>query len=870
MSDFREKYESLIRLASDGCIIYEPGGKILEFNEGACFHLGYTPEEFSQLSLLDLFPEEDLKKRPLRFDLLQNGQPEIDYRRIRRKDGGAYLIELNSMKLADGNIMALATDITEKSKIRKELSMKEHAIESSISGMGITDLDGTIIYANRALCGMWGCSGGNQLLGRNVRDLFEGEQVFESLAAIRDRGIEYGECTARRLNGSLFPVAFSANIVPDGKNRPAYLFGSFIDITEQKKTLYLSEQIIDSLPVIFFMYDLEQGRISRWNTRVGEITGYSQQEIREMKYSELICEKDRTLALQELRKAVREGKGEAEVSLVGKDGTLHPFYFTAYLIRLGDKEVVIANGMDISERKAAEEKLRTRYQQLQLLVSLTDAVSKANRLEDIYNLALNGLLSTIRADRVSVLLFDESGIMQFKASHGLSDAYKIAAAGHSPWKPEAIHPSPIFVPDAQQDESLKELLPVIQKEGIRALGFIPLVYMNRLLGKFMVYFNGVHHFTGEESQLLQTIATEVAFAIGEKENEIALRKSEQQYRDVVDNTREIIFQTDAQGHWTFLNPAWTEILGYTVKESIGRHFSDFVIPGDRPGSEEKFRALLSQETPYIRYELRFTSKEERICWIEVNARLLSGPEDQVMGATGILTDITERKKNEQAIGETARQLRELSAHLQDIREEERTAIAREIHDELGQQLTVLKIDFSWLESRLSLGDNNKLLADKFSDISDLLDRAVKTVRRMSTSLRPSMLDDLGLVATIDWYLADFGRRANLKTEFIHSSEEFEMPDKMRTALFRIFQESVTNVIRHAEATTVVVELKREGAYIRLSIKDNGKGFDTRSVSGKRTLGLLGMKERSLLMGGECSIESIPGMGTTVSVQMKPQ
>lgn len=865
MSDFREKYESLVRLASDGCIIYEPGGKILEFNEGACFHLGYSPEEFCQLSLPDLFPEEDLQKRPLRLDLLQNGQSAVDYRRIRRKDGDVYLIELNSMMLPDGNIMALATDITEKSKIRKELSMKEHAIESSISGMGITDLDGMIIYANRTLCAMWGCAGGNQLLGRNVRDLFEGNQVFESLAAIRDRGIEYGECTGRRLNGSLFPVAFSANIVPDEKNRPVYLFGSFIDITEQKKTLYLSEKIIDSLPVIFFMYDLEQERISRWNTRVGEITGYSHHEIRGMKYNELICEADRDLALQELRKAVREGKGEAEISLVAKDGTLHPFYFTAFLIRLGDKEVLIANGMDISERKAAEEKLRTRYQQLQLLVSLTDAVSKANRLEDIYSLAVNGLLNTIRADRVSVLLFDESGIMQFKASHGLSDTYKEAAAGHTPWKQDASHPSPIFVPDVLQEASLEGLLPVIRQEGIRALGFIPLIYMNRLLGKFMVYFNGVHHFTGEESQLLQTIAKEVAFAIGEKENEIALRKSEQQYRDVVDNTREIIFQTDAQGRWTFLNPAWSEILGYTVKESMGRHYLDFVMPADKAESGEKFRALLSREVAYVRHELRFTSKEKNTCWFEVNARLLSGPGE---GAIGILTDITERKTNEQAIGETARQLRELSAHLQDIREEERTAIAREIHDELGQQLTVLKIDFSWLESRLDLGDN-KLLADKFSDISNLLDRAVNTVRRMSTSLRPSMLDDLGLVATIDWYLADFGRRANLKTEFIHSPEDFEMPDKMRTALFRIFQESVTNVIRHSEATAVVVELKREGEKIRLNIRDNGKGFDTGSVSGKRTLGLLGMKERSLLLGGECHIESVPGMGTTVSVLVKP-
>lgn len=181
----------------------------------------------------------------------------------------------------------------------------------------------------------------------------------------------------------------------------------------------------------------------------------------------------------------------------------------------------------------------------------------------------------------------------------------------------------------------------------------------------------------------------------------------------------------------------------------------------------------------------------------------------------------------------------------------------------------MKIDFSWLESRLNLGDN-KLLIDKFADISNLLDRAVKTVRRMSTSLRPSMLDDLGLVATIDWYLTDFGRRVNLKTEFHHDEDdEYTMPDKMRTVFFRIFQESVTNVIRHADATTVIVELSRIGGQICLRVIDNGKGFDTTSVSGKRTLGLLGMRERSLLIGGNCRIESVPGRGTTVSVEVNP-
>jgi signal transduction histidine kinase len=157
--------------------------------------------------------------------------------------------------------------------------------------------------------------------------------------------------------------------------------------------------------------------------------------------------------------------------------------------------------------------------------------------------------------------------------------------------------------------------------------------------------------------------------------------------------------------------------------------------------------------------------------------------------------------------------------------------------------------------------------EKISEIKNLLDKAVKTVRRLSTELRPSLLDDLGLIDTIDWYLEDFQKRFNIKTEFRHLSDQIIVPDKIKTALFRIFQESITNIIRHADPSLVKVILNKSEDNVVLQVKDNGKGFDIADVSGKKTLGLLGMKERSLLMGGDCLIESIPGKGTTVTVSV---
>lgn len=649
MIDFETKYKSLLKLASDGFIIYSPAGAILDFNDGACQYLGYSRNELKQLQVTDLFVANDLFKKPIRFDELQAGKRTLDYRKIKRKDGSLFTAEINTIMLSDGNMMALARDITEKAKIELDLQLKDHAIATSISGMGITDLDGKIIYTNDALCKMWGYPDKDILNGRMITEVFNGSTVFDTMNIIIENGIEYGECMGKRIDGSLFPVAFSANVVKDKKGLPICLFGSFIDISEQKKARYLSDNIIENLPGIFFMFSVEEKEMKKWNKMAENILGYTSREIIELNFLDFVSEKDRVNAEQRLEEAIQLGKGEAEITLITKEGIDKPFYFTGFIVTLDEKLYLIVNGICISERKNAEEKLKKKYEQLQLLANLSDAVSKASKLEDIYELALDGLLTSINADKSSILQFDAEGVLQFRASHGLSVAYKIAASSHCPWKADAKNPVPIYIPDAEKDESLQELLPVILNEGIRALAFIPMVYMGRLLGKFMIYYNEVHDFNEEESQLAQTIASEVAFAIGEKENELSLRKSEQRYRDVVNNTNEIIFQTDAAGTWTFLNPAWTTLLGFSLDESIGKQFQDFVFPEDVPESQKKLEELITRQSEYFRHELRYVTKMNTICSMEVTARLLLDNNGAILGTTGIINDITEPKKAREQI-----------------------------------------------------------------------------------------------------------------------------------------------------------------------------------------------------------------------------
>lgn len=200
-----------------------------------------------------------------------------------------------------------------------------------------------------------------------------------------------------------------------------------------------------------------------------------------------------------------------------------------------------------------------------------------------------------------------------------------------------------------------------------------------------------------------------------------------------------------------------------------------------------------------------------------------------------------------------------------MREEERKSIAREIHDELGQQLTVLKMEISWMIRKLDETGNN--IEARLTDLLGTIDDTMKAVRRICAELRPTVLDDIGLGAAMDWHIKQFQNSTGITVKINEFRETLDMPSDIKTALFRIFQESLTNIARHAEAKVVNVKLSIIDDFITLTIVDDGKGFDMGVADQKRTFGILGMKERSLALGGEYTIESKPGKGTVVKVSI---
>jgi PAS domain S-box-containing protein len=366
--------------------------------------------------------------------------------------------------------------------------------------------------------------------------------------------------------------------------------------------------------------------------------------------------------------------------------------------------------------------------------------------------------------------------------------------------------------------------------------------------------------------------------------ERSLRESEERFRLLVSSVKDYaIFMLDPDGQVISWNEGSERIKGYKKEEIIGRNMSVFYTAEEVQRREPQNDLSRAREYGHFENEWERVRKDGSVFWANFVFNAIYDTKGELMGFAKVTRDITERKKlelqrqqfnkelEEQVKMKTAElsrsyeDIRQLASHLQDAREEERASIAREIHDELGQQLTGLKMDLSWIAKRKTVQDDIEM-KQKATIILNLLDTAVKTVRKIATDLRPSILDDLGLIAAIEWQSKEFERRSGISTDFIPNMTEFRYSSRIAIGLFRICQESLTNVARHAEASKICISLQEhDNESILLKIEDDGRGFEVRKIGDKKTLGLLGMKERTLMMGGEFRIESHPGKGTTLFV-----
>lgn len=325
---------------------------------------------------------------------------------------------------------------------------------------------------------------------------------------------------------------------------------------------------------------------------------------------------------------------------------------------------------------------------------------------------------------------------------------------------------------------------------------------------------------------------------------------------------------DAEGLCRLWNPAAEKIYGWREGEVLGRPLPT-VVP--EQSNEHRFlRERVMEDKAFTDLEVVRYRKDGIPVYTSLSTAPLRAPNGTICGLIGLMVDMTQRKQAELQLNQSRDQLRALMTRLHSAREEEGTRIAREVHDELGQAMTSLKLDLSWVARRLSLpetADSRAQMLERIQGAMRQLDGTIQSVRAIATALRPSVLDELGLAAALDWQTRDFEKRTGIRCEWSMPSVPIPIGPDQATAVFRIYQEILTNVVRHAQASTIQIHLGISANWLVLEVADNGLGIPASALAHTNSLGLLGMRERATQWGGDLSIQGTAGKGTTVTVRL---
>ena len=343
-----------------------------------------------------------------------------------------------------------------------------------------------------------------------------------------------------------------------------------------------------------------------------------------------------------------------------------------------------------------------------------------------------------------------------------------------------------------------------------------------------------------------------------KHAEEALRESEERYRLLVENSTDLVIEIDAEGKFLYVSPNVKLILGFEPADLVGTNLLSGVYGKDKSLMKE----ILKKQGGSVMY--RYRDNWGSWHWFESSGQVYntsSGKRRMVM----VGRDITQRRKAEQELDVSRKQLQHFTEHLEHVLEEERKRISREIHDELGQLLTILKFDLSWLRLE-GVKDNTDVIL-KIDGMMDSLNEALASVKRISKEIRPPQLDALGLGGSIQWDIDQVEKKTGLKGIVTIEPAEFEVKAQIGGVLYRVFREALTNIVRHAQAQHVYIRLIQRPDSIILSIRDDGRGITKKELTNTATLGLVGMRERIRMISGTLTLEGKSGKGTMLSVEV---
>jgi PAS domain S-box-containing protein len=470
----------------------------------------------------------------------------------------------------------------------------------------------------------------------------------------------------------------------------------------------------------------------------------------------------------------------------------------------------------------------------------------------------------MEGEKIKILIVEDERIIAQDIEHKLSHSgYKIVGICIS--GEDAIKKAGRLKPDLiLMDIVLKGKKDGVQAaETIKSRYNIPIIYITAFMDKktltraknSLPFGYLIKPF--DEKELRVTIE----MALFRHQLEKKLTNALTEWRITFDAVQDGIMLLDIDCTILRINRSTSQFLNLPYQDIIGKKCHELIHQENKPPAICPLKKMMRTKK-HEEKEIFFQDRER---WFNVSLDPIVSPNNKFKGAVHIMRDITEYKYAKNALIRSKTELLDLSRHLESAREQERTSIAREIHDELGQSLTALKMDLFWLKKKLS--KNQKSLNEKVEDMSSLIDSTIQSVKRISSELRPGILDDLGIASAIEWQAEEFKNRTAIQYELEIVPKDMVLNEKLSTAFFRIFQEALTNITRHAQASKVKVSFKQKPGKVELKIRDNGKGISEEKIQDSQSYGLVGIRERVRSLYGEFKIKGIPNQGTTIIVKI---
>jgi len=735
---------------------------------------------------------------------------------------------------------------------RVEMALQSYrdTFEFAVEGIFRTSLEGRYIDANASLAKMYGFASPIELMSA-LRDLntqlyVDSGRRAEFVRLIREQGfVSNFESEVYRADGSRMWIAEHARTVFGIGNQPLFYEGSVIDITENRRAeakLRESEErfrlLVETMSLLPWEAETETRRFTYVGPQAVSFLGFSIDEWPKDGFWRARVHPDDLEWVEVVQsEAMEKGDSfESEYRMIRADGRVIWVRDMMRAISSNAGSFLAGFMLDVTYRRATEASLQKSEYFLEQLIDASSVILYLYDMESQRCLYANGRVGEILGYTADAL----SGMNPFFVN----------ALGHP-------------------DELLQHAEHFQRLSTCREGDVIERDFRLRAAGGNWVWLRSRESVfkdsrLGEPKKIVGT-ATDITVRRMAFEE---LVSNETLFRNLAENTRAIPFEYDLRSkRFSYIGPQAPSLLGYPLNRWYHPGFWETIVHEEDFECAMRFARSESEQPQVgsdVQTEFRLRKADGNYVWLAQVVRR-TNVNDAHPHARGFLFDLTEAKEREQELERSRILMRQLALRIQAVREEERKNIARELHDELGQALTLFRIDLAWLEARFAkVGISDRAIEEKLPEMKEMAGGTLQIMRRILTALRPPVLDEFGLIAALEWQAGEFSRRVGIRCEL--QTEPIDCADMdLATAIFRTFQEILTNIARHANASSVKVKFARTPAGVMLTVSDNGRGFLASHAEREKSFGLLGMRERAESLGGKLTISSTVNVGTTVTV-----